>query len=192
EKNKNIFYAVKGITESVLCALGIDSQRLSYQVGKNVNYQYLKQLVGILVDKKLVGVMGEASAALKNELKITADLAMFEINLEKLLAFSAGVKNFNPISPYPPILRDLSLVAPKTVIFADLWQTIKNFNPLILSVEPFDIFESEKLGVGARSVAFHLVFQSLERTLKSEEADRIMSGLVKLCQDKFGVKLRNF
>jgi len=192
EKNKNIFYAVKGITESALSALGIDSQRLSYQVGKNANYQYLKKLVGILVDNKLIGVMGEASVALKSELKITADLAMFEINLEKLLAFSAMVKKFKSISPYPPIMRDLSFLAPKTVIFADLWQTIKNFNPLILSAEPFDIFESEKLGAGVRSIAFHLVFQSPQRTLKSEEADRIMGDLVKLCQDKFGVKLRNF
>ncbi len=192
EKNENIFYTTKGIVESVSGVLGIDPRRLSYQVGKNANYQYLKRLVGILVDNKLIGVMGEVGAVLKNELKITVDWAIFEINLETLLGFSAVVKKFKAISSYPPIMRDLSFLAPKTVIFADLWQTIKNFNPLILSAEPFDIFESEKLGVGVRNNAFHLVFQSFDRTLKSEEANRIMGDLVKLCQDKFGAKLRNF
>jgi len=192
EKNKNIFYTTKGIVEGVLAALGIDSQRLSYQVGKNANYQYLKKLVGILVDNKLIGVMGEIGVALKSELKITTDWAVFEINLETLLSFGVATKQFKAISPYPPILRDLSFLVPKIVIFADLWQTMKNFNPLISLVEPFDIFESEKLGPGVRNIAFHLIFQSFERTLKSEEVDQIMSDLVKLCQDKFSAKLRNF
>jgi phenylalanyl-tRNA synthetase beta chain len=192
EKNKNIFYTTKGALESIIGALGVDPQRLSYQVGKNANYQYLKKIVGVFVDKKLIGMIGEVGGALKSELKITADWAMFEINLETLLDFVITAKKFKSISFYPSILRDLSFLVSKTVVFADLWQTIKNFNSLISSAEPFDIFESEKLGAGVRNVAFHLVFQSFERTLKSEEIDRIMNDLVKLCQDKFSVKLRNF
>jgi len=192
EKNKKIFYAVKGVVETILERVGIETQRISFQAGSNLNYQYLKNLVGIFVDKKLVGLMGEANDSLKNNLKISSPVGVFEINLETLLNINCPPKIFQPISAYPPILRDLSFLVGKQVAVTDLLQTIKNFHPLIISVEPFDLFESDKLGPGVRNLAFHLIFQSFKQTLKSEEVDKLIAGLVKTFEQKFQAKLRNF
>jgi len=192
EKNQRIFYLVKGLIETILEKIGFEKNQISYQPARNINYQYLNYLTGILIDGKLVGVFGQVNEILKNNLKIPADIGVFEINCETIVNFKIRPKTFERISPYPPIFRDLAFLVPKKIIFTDLFKTIKNFHPLIYSVEPFDVFESEKLGKDVRNIAFHLTFQSFERTLKSEEIDKIINDLVKTLEQKFQAKLRTF
>ncbi|MDD5222291.1 MAG: phenylalanine--tRNA ligase subunit beta, partial [Patescibacteria group bacterium] len=192
EKNKKLFYSIKSIIETVLSKAGFGTERISFQVGKNHQYQYLKNIIGIFVDKKLIGVTGELDDALKNSLKINSGAGLFEINIENLKVIERPTPMFKTISNYPPILRDLSFIVARSTVLADLLKTIKDFHPLISGVEAFDVFESDKLGADVLNVAFHLTFQSFERTLNSQEIDKVINDLVKLLFDKFNAKLRNF
>ncbi len=190
EKNEKIFYLAKGVIEIILKKIGINI--ISYQKNSDQNYQYLDNPTTIMINNEKIGVFGLIKKHIKDNLKITDDLAVFEIDLEKLSKLKIEVKTFEKISSYPPILRDLAFIVSKNIIFEELYQIIKNFHPLIYSVEPFDVFESEKLGKDVRNIAFHLIFQSPERTLKSEEVEKIISDLVKTLEQKFGAKLRTF
>ncbi|MCX7778828.1 MAG: phenylalanine--tRNA ligase subunit beta [Patescibacteria group bacterium] len=192
EKNKRMFYLIKGIVEMILEKIGFERDQICFQQDRDSHYQYLNHLTRILVDQKLVGFFGQLNETIKNNLKITAEIGLFEINLESLKDLKISTKIFKQISPYPPITRDLAFLVPKNIIFNDIFQTIKNFHPLIYLVEPFDVFESEKLGQGVRNIAFHLTFQSFEKTLKSDEVNKIILDLVKILEQKFGAKLRNF
>lgn len=192
EKNKQIFYLVKGIIETILEKTGFEKDQIFYRLSKNINYQYINHLTEIVVNEKIIGFFGEINDSLKNNLKISNEIGVFEINLEILKEFKIPSKIFKKISSYPPILRDLAFLVPKNVVFNKIFQIIKNFHPLIYSVEPFDVFESEKLGENVRNIAFHLIFQSFERTLTSEEVDKIINDLVKTLEQKFGIKLRTF
>jgi phenylalanyl-tRNA synthetase beta chain len=192
EKNKKLFYSIKSAVEVLLSRVGFSSERISFQIGKNHQYQYLKDVIGIFIDKKLIGVVGEISDNLRLETKITSNAGIFEINLDSLKALDRPTPMFKEISSYPPILRDLSFIVSKSTVLADLLKAIKAFHPLISDVEAFDLFESDKLGAGVLNIAFHLTFQSFEKTLTSQEIDKIINDLVKLLADKFNTKLRNF
>lgn len=192
EKNKKMLYLIKGVIETILEKIGVHKEQISYQLSQNQNYQYLDNFTGVMIEGEAIGLFGLVKHHVKDNLKITADLGVFEINLEKLVKIESGEKKFEKISAYPPIRRDLALIIPKNIIFNDLYQTIKKFNTLIYAVEPFDVFESEKLGPGVRNVAFHLTFQSFERTLVSQEVDKIITDLVRTLGQKFQAKLRNF
>jgi len=192
EKNKRIFFLIKGVIEAILEKVGIDKKQISYQPSQHQNYQYLDNFTGVMVNNEAIGLFGLVKKHIRDNFKIAAEVGVFEINLEKLIKLGAKEKTFERISSYPPIMRDLALIVSKNIIFNDLFQTIKKFYPLISSVEPFDVFESEKLGANVRSVAFHLTFQSFDRTLVSQEVDKIISDLVKVLTQKFQVKLRNF
>ena len=41
-----------------------------------------------------------------------------------------------------------------------------------------------------KSITFHLVFRSKNRTLRDEEINELMDNLVKFLKDKFNIKLR--
>ena len=192
EKNKKIFFTLKGVIETILEKIGIENDKILYKFEEDKNYQYLDYLTGIYIENQLIGHFGLVNEAVKNDFKIFSDVGVFEINLEKLKDLKISPKIYQKISPYPPIFRDLAFIVPKKITFDEIYKTIKNFHPLIYFVEPFDVFESEKLGKDVRNIAFHLTFQSFERTLKSEEVDKIINDLVKKLETKFNAKLRTF
>jgi phenylalanyl-tRNA synthetase beta chain len=50
---------------------------------------------------------------------------------------------------------------------------------LIRDIDLFDIYEGEEIPGGKKNLAFHVVFQAEDRTLKSEEIDRIQRKIIK-------------
>jgi phenylalanyl-tRNA synthetase beta chain len=57
-------------------------------------------------------------------------------------------------------------------------------------VHLFDVFESEKLGAGKKSVAYTLTFSNPEATLTDEEIDAAMKKVEKKLTEKFAVEVR--
>ena len=48
---------------------------------------------------------------------------------------------------------------------------------LVRDIDLFDMYEDENLGDGMKSLAFHIIFQSDERTLTSKEVDEAMAKI---------------
>ncbi len=83
---------------------------------------------------------------------------------------------YTPISPYPFVLRDIAFWAPDAddateEFFATL--ITEQGGSLLIRADLFDTFSKE----GKTSYAYHLVFQSQERTLTDEEVNTIMEGI---------------
>ncbi len=89
---------------------------------------------------------------------------------------------FKPWSMYPFITRDIAVWVPEGVAPEKLIDIYKDFGTELLVKEPklFDSFTKPALSVGEKeraSFAYHLVFQSYERTLTDEEVNQIMSEI---------------
>ncbi len=81
---------------------------------------------------------------------------------------------FQPFSRYPFILRDIALWVPIDVGSGKVETIIRaEAGPLLVRLDMFDTFEKE----GKVSYAFHLVFQSYERTLFDEEVNKTMEKI---------------
>ncbi len=78
---------------------------------------------------------------------------------------------YQPFSAYPFIARDIALWVPAGIDVGHTMSYIRQYaGELLVRLDQFDRFEKE----GKVSLAFRLVFQSMERTLTDEEANRIM------------------
>ncbi len=89
-------------------------------------------------------------------------------------------KTYRPFSPYPFVLRDIALWVPESVDDKTILALIKQeAGGLLMRADLFDTFKKD----GKISYAFHLVFQSKEKTLTDAEVggimDRITSTLKK-------------
>jgi phenylalanyl-tRNA synthetase beta subunit len=90
------------------------------------------------------------------------------------------LKTYQPFSLYPFVLRDIALWVPEAVMESKIIELIKQQGgDLLVRVDLFDTFKKD----GKISYAFHLVFQSKEKTLTDAEVggimDRITSTLKK-------------
>ncbi len=81
-------------------------------------------------------------------------------------------------SRYPSALLDLALVTPQSVHVQDLAWALRTASPLVESVHVFDVFRSENLPEGTRSVAFAIRLGSSERTLSDDEIRLVRESLL--------------
>jgi len=127
----------------------------------------------------------------KMELKQAVFYADFDFNA----LHNAVKKNrvqFEPLSRFPSVQRDLALVLDRNVSFADVRQwAMKKGKPLLTNVELFDVFDDEsKLGEGKKSYAVRFTFENKDRTLQDKDIDNAMHELQTVLQDKLQAQVR--
>ncbi len=99
---------------------------------------------------------------------------------------------FMEVSKYPPVIRDISFVVPKTFSPNDYFDLVRDIaGDLVEQVELIDEYENvEKFGADKKSYAYRITYRSGDRTLTNEEVDvlhkKIEEGTVK----EFGAAVR--
>ena len=187
EKYMNFFDA-KGVVERVFTELGLAMECVPCKDP----VMHPGKTAQVLCDGKNIGVLGEIHSDVLNQFDIKEiGVSMFEINLESLYEIKKGIyKHYSSISRFPESTRDFALVFETNVLAADIQQVINRHN-LVKSSTPVDVYSSESLSVGKKSIAFRVVFQSTKSTLTKALIDKAQSSILKQLQAKFGIELRN-
>lgn len=145
----------------------------------------------IRLDHEPIGMLGELSEEVASRFDIGQKVFWVEMNLERLVSYRALKKEFVPFSKFPSVERDLALLVPKQVkAEALLHQIRKTSGELLRNVELFDVFESEKLPAGIKSLGVKMHFQSEERTLSAEEVHTLQEKILADLKTQFGAYLR--
>jgi phenylalanyl-tRNA synthetase beta chain len=108
-----------------------------------------------------------------------------------LLENSSDKVKIKPIPKYPATSRDLAIMVDADQNAGPIMSTIKKMGGNLLeSVDIFDIYQGEQIEKGKKSVAFSLVFRSLDRTLVDKEVNNKFNGIVKQLEKVYNAKLR--
>ena len=175
EKN---YWLAKGVIETFLEKIGLTKEKINYQL---VDDSFYKQKTLVFYEKEVIGFLGLAED----------NFSVFEFDLEKLFSLPKKEKTFRPISSYPAVMRDLAFLFDKNIKWQEIYQKIRKIDPLIQEIEIFDVFESEKFE-GKKNIAFHIVYQSMTKTLTSEEVEEIQKKIIETIEKDFKGQLRNF
>jgi len=84
----------------------------------------------------------------------------------------------------------VAFIVDRSIAHAHIIQTLLSHDPLIASVELFDVYEGKHVEEGKKSMAYHIVDRSLERTLGTEEVEKVHAEAVKMLTKMFGAKIR--
>ena len=99
---------------------------------------------------------------------------IFELNFEKLAKLATEEQEYRPISKFPPVKRDLSILVNLDIQVDEILQAIQNIEPkLIHDVDLFDMYEGPELPDNKKSLAFKIIYQSHEHTLTDAEANKL-------------------
>lgn len=192
----DLFLSAKGIVDHLFDCLGLDVDYHSTEV--RVAWSDKSSYAGIDlsseggISMKNIGYVARLDQKIAKNLGIKKEVVAVEINLAELMDLleKKPEKRFEEFDRFPSVMRDLAFVLSDKIPYADVRDTITGFDPLIKSVELFDVYVGGALGAGMKSLAFHLVYQA-DRTLTAKEVDEVQTKLIAKIEEKFEAKLRN-
>ena len=124
----------------------------------------------VLADGQPVGALGEIDPQVLDAYEIDERVAWLEVDLGALLEADRGLAPYQAPSRYPSSDIDLAFTVPDEVSADEVAATIAQAGgELLASVALFDVFRSEQLGEGRRSLAYTLRFEAADRTLNDAE-----------------------
>ena len=132
------------------------------------------------------GVIGEL-----HPLVLEGGWGFFELDAATLGALAPDARQYVDVITYPALKQDLAFVVDEDVPAGDLVAAAREAaGPELRGMRVFDVYRGEQAGVGRKSIAFRVEFQSPERTLTDEDGAALRERIVALLAERFGATLR--
>lgn len=181
------FYDLKGMVESILQAV-IPGTHYSIKEAEHKNFELCFELS---IQNETIGIGGKVNQILLKLFDVNQDIFAFIINLDKLKGVKPAEKVFTELLKFPKVYRDVAFILDKTVRSDKVIENIKQASSNLLhQIKLFDIFQSDSLGEGKKSLAFQLEFYHLERTLTENEIEKDFRNIIKSVEKNFNAQLR--
>ena len=180
------FHDLRGVLDSVAA---LAATRLEYRASRPA-WAHPGRSADVLRDGQRIGWIGQLHPRLARALEIDAAVFAFEVDIEPLLA--RNLPQAGPISRYPSVRRDLAIVVPEAVAWADIEASARAAaGPGLQSLVLFDRYSGTGIEPGFRSLAMGLILQEESRTLTDHDADGVVAAVVAALQRNHGAAIRS-
>ncbi len=193
QKDSAPFWEVRRVSDILGIRLRLPLQYLAAEAQPLAPWQHPTRTAWIYSGEYLIGHCYELHPLIAERHGLSERVAFLSYNISLLaehsLAFSAGAA-YQPLLTYPTVVRDLAFVVAKTHTHAELVSLMQAADPLVMTVELFDVYEGKHVDSGKKSLAYRLTYGSLDRTLKNEEVDAVEKKIIDKLIKKFQIEMR--
>jgi phenylalanyl-tRNA synthetase beta chain len=180
-------YYLKGIIRNILAQFGLQEP----------NYKQEEQgrmglcLTGELMKKKIVS-LGLVHRKTLDHFDIRQDVLYADLNWQAILDLAAAQKlQYKELPKYPSVHRDLAVVVDRGLAWGRVSEALNTASMARLrGFELFDVFESDKLGEGKKSLAVSFQFRDEEKTLTDQEVDQMMQKIIRIFEKDLEAQVR--
>jgi phenylalanyl-tRNA synthetase beta chain len=135
--------------------------------------------------------LGEVVPSLLKKFDIKQPVFYADIDIDFVLAQKLKPVQYKELSKFPVVNRDLAVLVDKNVSYSQLEQiALSNKIEQLTSIQLFDIFESEKLGAGKKSMAVSFTFLDENKTLTDVEIDGFMQKIISGYEKSLSAEIR--
>ncbi len=188
KKNNVDFFVVKGIIETIFAKYNISAKYV--QVDDKAKNFHPGRSAYLMVDGTRVGIIGEIHPRYAKEHDLN-ECYVFEINLDLLYSLKKDEFTYKAISKYPSVTRDLAIVLDKNITSEEVINVVKMVAKKNLAdVKIFDVYTGENVGENEKSIALSLTLESGEKTLETEDIDRIVKSILNRLDALLHARLR--
>ena len=180
-------YFGRAVVERIVRSLGLEIDGYREEISKRLSVELQP---GITNDR--IGSMGMVSNAILESFDIRQPVFFAELDWDKLLILNRNKEiRYREIPRYPAVERDLAILVDRSVKYRQVEKAISDARIGKLKKHGlFDVFESEKLGAGKKSMAISLTFQDEEKTLTDEETDSMMNTIISVLVNELNGEVR--
>jgi phenylalanyl-tRNA synthetase beta chain len=181
-KRRLDFFDLKGALESLAIPV------LSFRRSEHRN---LALAIEILSGDQVIGVAGQLAASGASAIDVPGAVFVAELQVDLVLDARQSAKAFRELERFPAVTRDIAMIVPDKISHAEILRVIENpKEPLLESVELFDLFIGEELGAARKSLAYTLTYRDRSRTLTSEEVTAAHAKIRERLRDEVSAELR--
>jgi phenylalanyl-tRNA synthetase beta chain len=187
------FFTVKGAVEALGDAFGLT---FDYERATDVPYLHPGISAYLLCQGERVGVFGKLANEVTRELDLPKDskenhkIFLGELDYTALQRLMPGTLRYQPISEFPEVHRDLSLVVEEDMACGALTAEIRNACKQVTNVELFDIYRGKQIGEGKKSMSFNITFAAADKALEPKDVDRFIKKILGNLKHRLGVEMR--
>ncbi|NCU42009.1 MAG: hypothetical protein EOM19_04825, partial [Candidatus Moranbacteria bacterium] len=189
ENKGEVLFGLKGVVESMFFSLfGQYPDVSSVEFEKGLEYFHKSQSMDISLDGVLIGFLGTLHPSITKQMKLPNQTAVASLDRDALAyLLEREVRYYTPIERFPSVFRDISMRVPCEITAKQVEDAIRESisQEYLRSLELFDVFEKGE----EKSFAYHLEYNSNERTLTGKEIDvtleKVFEKLVSL-----GIEIR--
>lgn len=182
------FSAIKGVIEKLLAELGVDDAAF-----EGAQFPFLEEgrAARIVRGGEMIGYAGILAEGLRAQMDLSERVSIFELRLSGLEQAAHAAAVFEPLKRFPGVERDLAVIVDEGVTWAAILSCIEEAGASFLDHVSFaSVYRGDPVPRGAKSIAFHMVFRSPDRTLTGEEADAEQARVVDALSAGLGATLR--
>jgi phenylalanyl-tRNA synthetase beta chain len=137
-----------------------------------------------------VGWLGEVHPQVARAVNLSATAYLFELEIDS--AFFAKSLQYNKISKFPSVRRDLSIVVDENLPLAVLQENVTvSASGLLSELRVFDVYRGPGVESGRKSIALGLILQDSSRTLTDVDADAVVTSVVARLRDELSATIRD-
>lgn len=180
------FFTAKSAPEAIAKAFGI---RFTYEKATRP-YLHPGMTAEIFCEGEKVGVMGKLSYEICEELSIEKPVFLVEMDYAALSPMLDRKLRYTPISKFAVEKRDLALVADEALTCGEITEAIRSSCKYLTEVTLFDVYRSDAIGVGKKSMAFNLVFTPTDHEFGADEVEKYVGKILKKLSFLYQISLR--
>ncbi|MGH1398762.1 MAG: phenylalanine--tRNA ligase subunit beta [Alphaproteobacteria bacterium] len=185
-------YDAKADALAALAACGAPAA--SAQITRDAADYYHPGRSGALrLGKNIIAQFGEIHPAVLEELDIKAPVVGFEIFLENIPTpkRKGTEKPFLTLPPLQAITRDFAFIVDESVAAKDVIKSAMAADKkLITNAEIFDVYQGKGVEDGKKSLALSITIQPIDESLKDDQIETLMQGVIDIVGQKTGGVLR--
>lgn len=168
--------AIAGVVQTLVEALDLRDCRIVQEAG--AGWAHPGRFAKLVRGAETLGAFGEVAPAVLRAWEIPGRAAAAELDAAALRAAAGGARRMRPIGRFPVVRFDVAVVVDRRTPAAEVADTIRRAAPeSVWGVDVFDVYEGPNLPPGKRSLAFAVVFGSLERTLATAEVEGLRAAV---------------
>lgn len=188
KKSEIDIYSIKGVVEEFFAKFMVLEFLEEKYTNENI---FLDEQVNYFYKDIKIATIGKVKKNILKIFDVEQNVYVFESNIANLALIKPFEKKYDELLRYPKIVRDIALVLDEKITSKEVISEIKEIGSNLLHhIKLFDIFRSESLGQGKKSLAFQLEFYDETRTLTEEEVEKEFWKIIKTVEIKLNAQLR--
>ena len=190
DEERNVtFFDLKGIVESLCDHLGV--RDIQFRPSDHPMMECGSAMT-LTAEERSLGVLGRISSETAALWDIDIPVFAAELSLVALAESVIPVRKYQPLPRFPATERDLAVVVPERIHAGEIRdEVMKLAGGLAKRVDVFDVFRGGRIPQGSKNIALRVLYQSMEKTLLSEDVQKLHAEIAEQVSRKFSATFQS-
>jgi phenylalanyl-tRNA synthetase beta chain len=138
-----------------------------------------------------IGFLGEVHPDVLARMDLTGTVIVCELDMDLLAENFSAKATFRNIPRFPSSSRDVAFLVRREVAAAEMLRSATDsLEELLEKVQIFDVYESENIPAGMKSLGLRFSYRGADRTLTDDEVNEVHARIVQKIVHATGASIR--